>query len=219
MGDLGDAPDSTNHYGTAMTAYTGPPPVNASYPTVYDPGLGAPYGPLHRYPYSDAWLGEYVATEKDADLFPDADGWTNIDPPNNYSNRDNYDDGVNPGTINLVHCVQTTVTFVVKVQSLATRTRYVNIWFDWDRDGDWGDTPNCGAAIGLAPEWAVQNYTLTLGPGVHTLITPAFLVYDPLDRAHWMRITLSEQPRPAGSAGEGPLGGYRYGETEDYVVN
>ena len=219
MGDLGDAPDSSNHYGVAMTAYTGPPTVNASYPTVYDPGLGAPYGPLHRYPYADAWLGTSVATERDADLLPDADGWTNIDPSNNFSNRDNYDDGVNTGAINLVHCTPTTVTFVVNVQSLATRTRYVNIWFDWDRDGDWGDTPNCGASLGPAPEWAVQNYAFTLGPGVHTLITPAFLVYDPLDRAHWMRITLSEQPRPSGAAGEGPAGGYQYGETEDYVVN
>ncbi|QLQ07290.1 MAG: hypothetical protein HZY76_15515 [Anaerolineae bacterium] len=177
-GRPGDAPDSSNHYGVAMTAYTGPPTVNASYPTVYDPGLGAPYGPLHRYPYADAWLGTSVATERDADLLPDADGWTNIDPSNNFSNRDNYDDGVNTGAINLVHCTPTTVTFVVNVQSLATRTRYVNIWFDWDAMETGAIRPTAAPALARRPNgpcrttrspWARRPYADHSGiPGVRS---------------------------------------------------
>src|SRR5689334_18847464 len=92
-GDLGDAPDSTNHFGVGMAAY---PAVLARYPTVFDPATGAPSGPLHINPAGNGWLGAAVSREADADLLPDADGVTNIDPPTNTANRDRFDDGVPP---------------------------------------------------------------------------------------------------------------------------
>ncbi|MBK7199937.1 RHS repeat-associated core domain-containing protein [Candidatus Amarolinea dominans] len=218
--DVGDAPDSTNHYGASMVAYTGPPAVTAAFPTVYDPDLGAPYGPMHRYPRSDAWLGAWVSQENDADLIPDEDGpdWPNLDPPTppGLSNRDDYDEGVTPSSINLPHCGLTSFTYTVTVAG-GWRTRYVNVWFDWNRDAAWDDTMNCGGN-NTAPEWAVQNLALTLGPGAYTLTTPAFRAWKPEPKAQWMRITLSEAPFALNSVGDGPAGGFRYGETEDYVA-
>ncbi|MFZ2517857.1 MAG: GEVED domain-containing protein, partial [Anaerolineae bacterium] len=218
--DVGDAPDSTNHYGASMVAYTGPPAVTAAFPTVYDPDLGAPYGPMHRYPRSDAWLGAWVSQENDADLIPDEDGpdWPNLDPPTppGLSNRDEYDEGVTPSSINLPHCGLTSFTYTVTVAG-GWRTRYVNVWFDWNRDAAWDDTMNCGGN-NTAPEWAVQNLALTLGPGAYTLTTPAFRAWKPEPKAQWMRITLSEAPFALNSVGDGPAGGFRYGETEDYVA-
>ena len=97
------------------------------------------------------------------------------------------------------------------------RARYVNVWFDWNRDAAWDDTLNCGGN-NLAPEWTVQNLALTLGPGTYTLTTPAFRAWKPEPRAQWMRITLSDAPFALNSVGDGPASGFRYGETEDYVV-
>lgn len=42
--DLGDAPDSSNHFGAPMLAYTGVP---AAFPTVFDSPPGQPRGPKH----------------------------------------------------------------------------------------------------------------------------------------------------------------------------
>ncbi|MCX8103871.1 MAG: LamG domain-containing protein, partial [Candidatus Bipolaricaulota bacterium] len=89
--DLGDAPDSTNHSGKAMDAY---PTVPAKFPTVFDPATGLPQGPKHLQPKKLAWLGPDVSFENDADLLPDADGVTNIDPSANVADRDKFDDGV-----------------------------------------------------------------------------------------------------------------------------
>ena len=101
---------------------------------------------------------------------------------------------------------------------------WVNVWFDWNRDGDWDDTLEC--AQGPAPEWAVQNQLLfNLSAGLNQIRTPAILPWHPEGGPEeiWMRITLSEQPWKHGSnpevkgnAGSGPQGKYLYGETEDY---
>ncbi len=66
-GDLGDAPDSTNHFNNApMTAY---PAVPARYPTVYrNTPAGATPGPMHWDPTKQAWLGTRVS----------APSWTRI---------------------------------------------------------------------------------------------------------------------------------------------
>jgi hypothetical protein len=94
--DLGDAPDSTNHAGALMRAYHFPPapPIMAHYPTVFDPATGLPSGPLHLNPRGDAWLGEWVTLEAEADLPPDEDGATNIDPSLDVPDLDIADDGL-----------------------------------------------------------------------------------------------------------------------------
>src|SRR5262245_24413515 len=111
--DLGDAPDSTNHFGVAMTAYPGVP---ANFPTVFDPATGLPQGPLHFAPKADTWLGANVSGENDADLLPDADGVRNIIPPANNPDNDWFDDGVfpvNPIGIKLPQCQQTNFNYIV----------------------------------------------------------------------------------------------------------
>jgi hypothetical protein len=101
---------------------------------------------------------------------------------------------------------------------------WVNVWCDWNRDGDWDDTLTC--TRGPAPEWAVQNQLLfNLPAGVHQMTTPAILAWHPMNGPEemWMRITLSEKPWKGGShpgergnGGSGPLSKYDIGETEDY---
>jgi PKD repeat protein len=223
--DLGDAPDSTNHAAMSMTAYPagGPPGVTAQFPTVFDPVTGLPKGPLHRQPRADAWLGPRVTLERDADLLPDEDTVTNLDPRTDKPDRDKADDGVKV-PVPAPHCIRTFFKYTVTVAPGApNRSRYVNVWFDWNRDGDWADALRCNKP-GDAPEWAVQNHLTALGPGTHVLQTPAYLPWNPSSsniKEIWMRISIAEQPAPvaAGSSladGQGPSAGYRYGETEDY---
>jgi PKD repeat protein len=221
LGDLGDAPDSTNHAGSTMTAYPagGPPGVNANYPTVFDPLTGLPKGPLHNQPRADAWLGAWVTREYDADLPPDEDGLTNILPASDAPDTDGFDDGVNV-PLAAPHCVPTVFTYTVTITPGATmRGRYVNVWFDWLRDGDWDDLLECPDGT-LAPEWAVQNQLLpSLPPGTYVFNTPAFLPWSPPGaniQDIWMRISIAEQPAPSPEDGRGPPSGYEYGETEDY---
>lgn len=215
--DLGDAPDNTNHFGAAMTAY---PAVAARYPTVFDPATGAVQGPRHLQPKADAFLGYGVTGERDADLMPDQDGVPNIDPPANVPNHDGMDDGL-MRPLNLPNCQPTSITYVVTVVGPA-RTRYVNAWFDWNRDGDWEDTFQC-PGLPIAPdEWAVKNQVINFGPGVYTVTSPIFLPFNPNpNQSMWLRLTLSEAMAPVNPGtlrpdGRGPASAYRFGETEDY---
>jgi len=218
--DLGDAPDSSNNFGATMTAY--PSGVVANYPTVYlDPTGLPPFGPIHQQPKGVAWLGGDVTFENEADLLPDQDTITNIDPLNNSPNRDANDDGVLGIPLKLPYCYPTTFKYQVNVVN-NTVNLYVNTWFDFNRDGDWDDIFTCGS--NTAPEWAVQNQLLPAGSlalGLNTITTPQFRAWHPsplpTDANIWMRITLSEQPWVgSGSGGSGPATGYIFGETEDY---
>jgi len=237
--DLGDAPDSTNHPGAPMQAYASPP-TQANFPTVYDPNLlgNAPLGPIHLNAKGLAWLGVDVSFEGEADQGWDQDGVTNIDPANPANigtpNRDNFDDGVT--SVLLPDCAMTNLSFSA-TNGLTTSTQvYINVWFDWTRDGDWDDMPKCAVAPNidaLAPEWAVQNHVVTLNPGFNAgLVTPPFRsINPPPGKPVWMRITLTDVPisaanhggpfpNPAdlGKGGSGPVGGYPFGETEDYLL-
>ncbi len=217
--DLGDAPDSTNHFGFKMDAYSGVP---ARFPTVYDPATGLPPGPKHLAPKGLAWLGKDVSFEDEADVPPDQDGVTNIDPSANLANRDGFDDGVALPVAIPLNCGYTQFKYTV-TSTVATRL-YVNVWIDFNRDGDWEDAFKCalGPAIdGLVREWAVQNEVISVVPGLNTFTTPPFLAANPTKGADmWMRVTLTDQPiGPAqGADGSGPVGGYKYGETEDYLL-
>ncbi len=221
--DLGDAPDSSNTWGTAMTAYTAVP-APALFPTVYQAG-SPPYGPIHWLPQGVAWLGPAVTSENEADVGPDQDPANNITPQVNVADLDGADDGVGL-PLRLPNCVSTTFTYTVNVVTPPLNPLYVNVWFDWWRDGEWDDTAPCPQAY--APEWAVQNQVLAAGTpaGLHVITSPAFLPYNPLPMEPnplWMRITLSEQQWSPGSGGfgdggSGPQSGYQYGETEDYYI-
>ena len=223
--DLGDAPDSTNNFSTIMAAYPkgGPLGVRAGYPTVFNDGSGqGPYGPVHLNPLAVAHLGSTITNEAEADIGIDQDAVNNIVPLGRLSDLDQGDDGV-IFPFNLPHCRWTTFDYFVNVINPGTNL-WVNVWFDWNRDGDWDDTIACSS--NPATEWAVQNqYLFNLAAGSHRITSKAFLPNHPKNTPEeiWMRITLSERPWTGGSnpgtkgnGGSGPQTGYEYGETEDY---
>jgi hypothetical protein len=119
---------------------------------------------------------------------------------------------------------------VVNVNTPTNAIFFVNVWFDWNRDGDWNDSITCPNGQ-LAAEWAVQNDPVNLNlpgpfPFQFTNTTARFVAWHPPGGKQpvWMRITLSEQawPPPGGASpvgGEGPHDGYSSGETEDYYIN
>jgi hypothetical protein len=229
--DLGDAPDSTNNSGAAMTAYPkgGPLGVRANFPTVFNDASGlGPYGPVHLNPLAVAHLGSTITNEAEADMGTDQDVVNNIIPSTNLSDMDQGDDGV-IFPLNLAHCRWNTFDYFVNVINPGTDL-WVNVWCDWNRDGDWDDDSNTNPALACSrefvSEWAVQNqYLFNLSAGLHRLTTLAFLACHPKGTPEeiWMRLTLSEQPWTGGSnpgtkgnGGSGPKTGYEYGETEDY---
>jgi uncharacterized repeat protein (TIGR01451 family) len=224
--DLGDAPDSTNNHGNAlMTAYSSPN-VTAKFPTVFN---SSPPGPKHLQPKGLAWLGPDVSFENEADQGPDQDPTNNLDfsvtPP--VPDKDLKDDGVVlPIAIPFV-CGQTQVKYTVT--STQAAKLYVNIWFDFNRDGDWDDPiqkcPSGPSTTGSFTEWAVQNQLINVSPPAtnppFTFTTPVFGAANPTKgQDMWMRITLTDQPiAPAnGADASGPASGYKYGETEDYLL-
>ena len=236
--DLGDAPDSTNSFGmmpplVLMTAYPkgGPMNIQANYPTVYQIG-SPPFGPIHWAAPLIAFLGPMVSSETEADIGPDMDPTNNIIPLKDTPDLDNFDDGVQVPLV-LPNCQWTTFDYLVTIMPPMpapmpqTPTLYVNVWFDWNRDGDWDDTMQCAGDDVLipAPEWAVQNQVIAgLPVGLNKITTPPFMPWHPATgdmQPIWMRITLSEQrwaPTAGvlGNGGCGPQYGYIYGETEDY---
>ncbi len=222
LADLGDAPDSTNNHGVAMTAY--PDGTQANYPTVFQAliGVGGSPGPIHFNPQAVAWLGPAVSLELEADSGPDMDGINNIVPPANQPDNDVADDGL-LFPVHMPHCRWTALDYLINVAGLAVpMDMYVNIWCDWNRDGDWNDVMECPK--GPAPEWVVQNQLLVnLQLGMNQIRTPGFLCWHDPERPEemWLRITLAEQPwrpQPQRDAGCGPSNGYDYGETEDYLI-
>ena len=226
--DLGDAPGSINHTGAKMMAHPG---IVSNYPTVYDVPNPAtdPIGPIHHEPKAVAWLGADVSGEQDADLLADSDGITNIEPSIDAADRDWYDDGIRIESVNLPKCELT--GFEYNINATVGAEMFVNVWFDFNRDGDWNDILTCnnkGDKLEVH-EWAVQNQHIAFPVGLSTHATPAFAFMQPSgqDDSMWMRITLSEsQPpqtqivQPDGTTylyadGRGPQNGYKYGETED----
>jgi hypothetical protein len=218
MPDLGDAPDSTNSFGTAMTAYAG---VQAQFPTVFGSG-SPPAGPRHRNQPLLFHLGQSISAENEADTGLDADGTNNLDPAQDAADLDRFDDGLVVPSSFFERCRPTRLQYIVNVLPGAPQNAYVNVWVDWNRNGEWGDVSYCliGTHFTPAPEWAVLNQLITLpGPGLHVFNTPYFLPFhaNP-SQSVWLRITISDQPAPAAD-GSGPADGWAYGETEDYLVS
>lgn len=213
-GDLGDAPVP------GMTAYPSVTvPIMADFPTIYF--AGTPSGPFHHSPEHGPHLGAAVTLEQNAHQLPDEDGVTNINLVNDIADKDGADDGVS-WIRSLEDCESNSFNIYVTVPAGAyTGTMYLNVWFDFERDGDWNDVGQCGSET--VSEWAVRNRGLQLTPGAYVFTAsvaayhPEGMAFDPL----WMRITLGDMPAPVfagGGDGRGPAAGYLYGETEDYFL-
>jgi len=221
--ELGDAPDVSNNFPVKMRAY--PDGTGAGFPTVYETG-SPPYGPLHRQPRAAFYLGTQVSLENEADLGPDEDMANNLNPTADAGDQDAADDGLQLPLVT-PYCQQTTISYTITVTNVLVKQVYVNLWCDWNRDGDWNDTIICADGT-MLPEWAVQDEQPSLpGPGTYTFTSQPFLCWHPnpddgLDPL-WVRLTVSEQSWGAGAGttmvgGAGPADGYQYGETEDYYI-
>jgi len=229
--DLGDAPDSGGERGARMTAYAsgGFGAIDGRFPTIAHDADGRPSGPLHLAPLAVAHLGETVTLETEADTGPDEDGVNNLDPARDKSDQDGGDDSV-IFPISMPQCGWASFNYLVNVIEPETDL-WVNVWCDFNRDGDWDDStttdPEMGCDEQHVSEWAVQNQLLfDLPVGLHELRTPAFLAWHPAKGPEeiWMRITLSERPwrggehpEALGNGGSGPAEGFEIGETEDYL--
>lgn len=236
--DLGDAPDSTNHFALAMPAYAG---TQGNFPTVYDPATGADRGPRHVHP-RPFHLGDLVSWEGEADIGLDQDPTNNLEPAapgGGQANLDRHDDGANPPVWTLDNCRRTQVPVRVFIAPSAVTwfqqadaKGYVNIWLDANRDGDWADSVQCPATENQPPvalEHVVIDHPVDvvgLGPGLHTiLVNTGRVPWPETDRPAWVRVTLSERPsnKPLTTAGiahgdgQSHAAPFRLGETEDYL--
>jgi hypothetical protein len=154
----------------------------------------------------------------DADVSPDQDLVTNIDPATNSADHDLSDDGVSfPG--GLPWCAPVAVQFTGYNGSGGDV--YLNAWADWNRDGDWEDGTQCGCGD---DEWAVKDYPIsstTINESVEFIPCHTCDPTEPL----WIRVTLSETPLgPLGApwiyGGQhypAPEGCFELGETEDFL--
>lgn len=227
--DLGDAPDSSNHVGTAMAAYPG---VQANFPTVFDPAAGQPQGPRHSYP-RPLHLGQFVSREAEADLGPDQDPLNNLRPAANDPDNDRGDDGPLAASWLFNHCQQTVLQTRITVSPSAVNyfqnqgiQAYLNVWIDSNRDGDWADAFDCNGQP--APEHILIDSPVNvaaLGAGLHTIFSQTGLVpWTTADKPAWVRVTLSERPAnktlQAGNVTYGDGRGYdkpfKTGESEDF---
>ena len=162
-----------------------------------------------------------MTLEDEADIGMDQDPTNNIDPPADSPDMDFDDDGL-LFPVSMPKCRWTNVDYEVTVSPSATGVFYVNIWCDFNRDGDWDDEIDICSTENI-PEWAVRNQMLTgLAPGLNTVTSLPFVSWHPIDGPEelWMRITISEQTWQEnwGAGGCGPTNGYDIGETEDYLV-
>jgi plastocyanin len=236
--DVGDAPDSSNHFTATMTPYS--TVVTATFPTVFDASTGLPEGPAHARP-RPFHLGAAVDLERDADLAPAP---RNIVPPLNVANQDNFDDGANPNSWALTHCRPATVPVRIFISPAAVAwftannngIGYLNSWIDGNRDGNWDDFAQCTNPETGATEYAPEHIIIdapinvaALGAGLHTVSITTGRVPWPTAQAEdpaWVRLTLSEQKsnktfttpdtKPYGD-GRGYAVPFRTGETEDYL--
>ncbi len=234
--DLGDAPDSTNHFMVGMSAYKGVP---ADFATVIDASARV-QGPAHADPLP-FHLGKSASREANADIGPDADPGNNILPATDRANLDLHDDGVAAGRLTFHHCQRAEIPIQIFISAAAAAqleqgTGYLNVWVDGTRNGAWGEAVECVVQDGEAARYAFEHVVIdypvdvaALGPGLHTLVVPTSqAVLWPDDRAEkpaWIRVTLSERPAnktlSAGGVTYGDGRGYelpfRLGETEDYL--
>ncbi|MBP7600715.1 MAG: carboxypeptidase regulatory-like domain-containing protein, partial [Thermoflexales bacterium] len=237
--DLGDAPDNTNHWGSANTAYTFPALTPGRYPTVWNSGVALdPSGPIHQNSAIEGILGMNITREDEADLGPDADVVNNIKTGGiDSANYDQADDGwLNPGAP-FPNCATTTLKVRVRKGPAAVMpTMILNVFFDGNRDGDWNDIGQCPPdAAGVAQrsnEWIVQNWVVNMTGiplgGFFDYTVPTRLILNSAPTlTHWVRFTLSDGPAvldtaliPARADGRGPLqpGFFKNGETEDYII-
>jgi hypothetical protein len=122
----------------------------------------------------EGWLGDYISREAEADLGPDQDTPRNNILRNSVTgavgdvaDNDRADDGWRNRALRFFNCERTQLDVRVSKSPTATLNfMYLNVWFDGNRDGDWGDLGQCPAEedqpAQASYEWIVQNYIVDM---------------------------------------------------------
>jgi hypothetical protein len=105
----------------------------------------------------------------------------------------------------------------INVQNPTQNVAYVNVLFDWNRDGTWSGSIQCPFGS-MVPEHVLVNYPVSAGyagplSGAGTLLP---FNIGPYKGYVWARFTISSNPVTQDWNGNGEPG---YGETEDYLLN
>jgi len=174
--DYGDAPEG------APTLYTGGA-LTGSFPT------SEVAGPSHETPFAFR-LGEFETAEE----VPRDD--------------DSADDGLL--WLEMTECATSSALVAISLGGLSEVERdtplTVNIFADWNKDGDWDDTDGC------TDEWALQNFGLDVsGEPDFTILTVDFPGGEQVDE-FWMRVMLTDRDYNPATDNLVP------GETEDYLI-
>lgn len=135
------------------------------------------------------WLGEL--SDKEADS-------KQVDLDN--------DDGV---VTDLHPCATSKATFLIHVAKpgKTSGTAYLNLWFDWNRDGQWSGGDTC------AKEWPLQNFPIDLSN--QTISIQPYTISFPAGKATdvWYRAIISLDQKITSEDGSGE---FSVGEVEDY---
>jgi hypothetical protein len=225
--DYGDAPTSANNFGAPMTAYSG---VAANFPTVFDAAYHRFARPMR--------LGQQASLE----LSPDQGWGRNLIPLSDLADLDVWDDGLASTALTFGHCQPTTLSVSVSFSQFALdllnsedKTAYLNVWLDGNRDGDWSDDDilDCDG-LQATEHIVIDQPVLPATAGQLTLVVPTRNLPIPQEQVGeemWLRLTLSDEPSVKTAQvnaqgqiieygdGRGPVGGFRLGETEDYLIN
>lgn len=93
-------------------------------------------------------------------------------------------------------------------------TGYVNVLFDWNRNGVWGDIVTCPS--GACPEHVLVNHLVQNGfSGPLSATGPPGFLSGPNAGFQWARFSITEIPVPVNWDGQGT---YEDGESEDYLI-
>jgi hypothetical protein len=176
-----------------------------------------------------------VSNEAGAALLPDQDNRRNLIPAPNpafsRSNRDGFDNAFTsptgaPTQLRFAPCQSALIQYAQFVRTpwagnaFYTGTRFVNVWIDFNRDGDWADNNLGGPCpVGGAPadEWFIRNVPAPNFSGVF-MLPPRPMPNLNDGRPMWLRISIADSAAPQNSIGNGPANGYRFGETEDHLI-
>lgn len=153
------------------------------------PSLFASNG-AHVKKINEVWLGQTVSREKDS-----------------VQTGDSGDDGV---SLDLNLCDESQAYVLVHVGKIEETSgkAYLNMFFDWNADGQWSSSAGC------ADEWALKNYEIDLSQqdGEVAIYTPSFTAGQNIDDI-WYRAVLTLNQKMNGADGTGE---FESGEIEDY---
>jgi uncharacterized delta-60 repeat protein len=141
----------------------------------------------------------------------------------NQVDRDGHDDGF---AAVVRECERVTYRFVIDASGLPNQlirrgNARLNVWADWNQDGDWRDRARCGKK--RVPEWVISNKKVKLASfAAHPVqdITVEALAGDTGPHL-WMRASVTDSPFKKRIEVDGRRirndgrGRFRFGETED----